>query len=66
MKKNLESEGKTSYKYSLFPETGLTSTCCSSFIHFFILFSQTMTNFDLAFYLGAKDGGKNSLLTRHI
>lgn len=64
--KNLESEGKTSCKYSLFQATGLTSTCCSSFIRFFILVSQTMTNFNLAFYLGAKDAGKISLITRHI
>lgn len=64
--KNLESEWKTSFKYSLFQATGLTSTCCSSFILFFILFSQTMTNFNLAFYLGAKDAGKISLITRHI
>lgn len=63
---NLESKVKTSYKYSLFQATGLTSTCCSSFINFFFLFSQTMTNFNLAFYLGAKDGGKKSLLTGHI
>lgn len=63
---NLESKVKTSCKYSLFQSTGLISTCRSSFIHFFFLFSKTMTNFDLAFYLGAKDGGKKILLTRYI
>lgn len=55
----------TSYKQNLFQAASLRSTHCSSFIHFFILFSQTMTNFHFVLYSVARDVGKNSLVTKH-